>query len=52
MKVELPKFKLAKIRSGVRPGKVEQTAKDKQTLQRHPKHRKNWRDQMDFACTE
>lgn len=52
MKVELPKFKLSKIRSGIRPGKVEQTAKDKQELQRHPKHRKKWTDQAHTNWTE
>lgn len=45
IQMEIPQKSLGKIRSGVRPGRVETDAKTKQNLSRRPKHQKRWQDQ-------
>jgi hypothetical protein len=46
-RIVLPKFDPAKIRSGVKPERVEQTQKDKLKHQRRPKHRKAWQQTLE-----
>jgi len=48
IQMEIPRKPLSKIRSGVRPGRVETDSKTKQNLSRRPKHLKKWSEQEDL----